>query len=579
MFRALSLLRQCGFSEIACQFADFIERKTQGEPLTTSLTAGLLTEAVSQGHVCLNLHQVPAVTKGVSDYLPEQVATWTEILKTSRVVGEPGEYRPLILTDAGQVYLYRFWLDERDVASLIRLRLKPVENVDFTQLNQDLINWKSHTVGTDWQKVAVAMAVSRQFGVISGGPGTGKTSIVLKILQCLEQQSNSLQIGLAAPTGKAAARLQQAIRQPGYEVKTLHRLLGITEQNHFGRYNHKRTLPLDVLIIDEASMIDISLMAKLMRAMSEQTRLILLGDSQQLASVESGAVLANLSEGQQGVFSDTFIEQFSCLGLEKASSNTPELLIDSFVRLKHSYRFSDESAIGKLSQLINQGDSGSVINILTLPDSDISWRQTTSDDIHEVVTAGYQAYIETVENQASHEKILHAFERYRVLSALRQGPQSVASINQMMSRYLGRRGWRAADSYYVGRPILITQNQYRQQLFNGDIGIVLPDETGQLKACFKVAETFQWVSLNRLPAHETVFAMTIHKSQGSEFDEVSVLLPDEFSPVLNRELLYTALTRAREKVAFLSSELTLRQTIETRHHRESGLSEQLGING
>lgn len=622
MTEPLNLLRQHGFSELACQFAAFIDRKESDQHPVVSLTAGLLTEAMAQGHVCLNLKDLPESVQPLADLLPDNVDDWINQLRAAYSVGQPGEYNPLILTDDGLLYLYRYWLDERDVAQAIHQRLHGVADLDTEQLNQDLADWHNPIAGVDWQKVAVAIALSRHLAVISGGPGTGKTTIVLKILQCLLNQSPDYRIGLAAPTGKAAARLQQSIsRQQPLEVKTLHRMLGITERNDQGRYNAERPLPVDVLIIDEASMIDISLMAKLMRALPEKARLILLGDSQQLASVESGAVLANLSESEQGTFSDAFIRQFPKLGLEdhtpdpssptptdpslhshttpslrtEVKQSSPELdswadtekditthgeavLTDSFVRLQHSYRFDKDSLIGQLADKVNAGQADQVIERLQQT-GDSSWLPADEHNIQNTLSQGYKAFIEAVESDESPGEILQAFDQFRFLAALKQGPQSVTSVNRMMSRFLARRGWRTSQTFYPGQPIMITRNDYRQQLFNGDIGVILRDADGQLKACFDFGEDLRWVGLNRLPAHETVFAMTVHKSQGSEFNAISILLPDEPSPILNRELLYTAITRARETLNILAVENVLKQTILKRHQRESGLKHQLKDDG
>lgn len=576
MTESLNPLRQHGFSELACQFAAFIARKEAGQNALISLTAGLLTEAVSQGHVCLNLWQLPECASPLKAILPDDPETWTAELQAAKTIGKPGDYTPMVLTEEGLLYLYRYWLDERDVATAIRSRLHAVTELNHEALNQALVEWVNPVDGIDWQKVAVAMAISRHLAVISGGPGTGKTTIVLKILQCLQQQTKDLRIGLAAPTGKAAARLQQSIsKHQLFEVKTLHRLLGVTEHNDQGRYNAERPLPLDVLIIDEASMIDISLMAKLMRAIPARARLILLGDSQQLASVESGAVLANLSDSEQGAFTTDFVTHFPSLGLSETADETPSaLLTDSFVRLQHSYRFDKDSLVGQLAERVNAGDAETAIQLL-IGQPETIWQRPDERNLLNVLSAGYKAFIDAVEAKASPLDIIQAFDQFRVLAALKQGPQSVMSVNRLMTRFLAQKGWRTNQTFYSGRPIMITQNDYRQQLFNGDIGVILRDNDGQLKACFYFGEQLRWVGLNRLPAHETVFAMTVHKSQGSEFDAVTILLPEEISPILNRELLYTAVTRAKKTVSLLATEHSVSHTILSRHQRESGLKSQL----
>jgi len=571
----LTALRDAGMSELACQFAQFIARKEANNEALVPVTSALLVDALTQGHVCLNLQQATTITPQLASFLPSTDEQWRQQLKHSKTVGNVGDYKPLLLNEQGQLYLYKLWQDEQSVAKAIKRRLQAVADIDCSALQQELAAWDNPVDGIDWQKVAVTVALTRQLAVISGGPGTGKTTIVMKILQCLRQQYQDITIALAAPTGKAATRLQHAIgEQQQVEVKTLHRLLGITETNERGRYNAERTLAVDVLIVDEASMIDISLMAKLLNALPATARLILLGDSQQLASVESGAVLANLSQQQQGQFSADFIERHALLGLASTEQNVVKHpLMDSFVRLQHSYRFDADSLIGQLAKAVNLGEPRQAMDVLAKSASLL--QAPTAANIQQTIVNGYTHYIEAVEQENDAISCLTAFEQFRVLTATRQGPHSVASVNQLMMRYLMQRGWQSQKAFYRGRPIMITQNDYRQGLFNGDTGIILPDEMGVFKACFLQNHTPRWVALNRLPAHETVFAMTIHKSQGSEFDTVCVLLPVEESTLLNRELLYTAITRARKQLSILATEHILQQSIITQHHRETGLAVEL----
>lgn len=574
---ALKQLREAGFSELACQFSAYIGRQQQTEDPMVTLTAGLLSETISEGHVCLNLNDFHSLSPVIQSLLPA-ASQWLEQLQNSDVVGEPGEFKPLVLTSDGLLYLYRYWQSEQQVAQAIKQRLNHTDTLpDADKLVTFMADWQNHLADTDWQKVAVLSALRRQLCVISGGPGTGKTTVVLKILQCLQLNDDKPRIALAAPTGKAAARLQQAISQhtgEQYAAKTLHRLLGISARFDQGRYSAERPLPIDVLIVDEASMIDINLMAITLKALPLHARLILLGDSEQLASVESGAVLANLCADTPSFSADfsAWVKQSSEIELPISSNGNP--LQDSLVKLQHSYRFAAGGQVGKLAQAVNQGDAAQVTDLL-MNQTPSSLAAPTSEHIQTQLLTGYQRFIETIEKRANAVTCIQAFESFRMLCAVKQGPQSVYSVNQMMSQLLAKRGWRTAQPFYPGRPIMITQNYYRQNLFNGDIGVVLPNVEGELQVCFLFGEELRWLPLSRLPAHETVFAMTVHKSQGSEFDQIALLLPEEESAVLSRELVYTALTRARQTVQILSTQPVLKQAVQRRHQRESGLAQLL----
>jgi len=570
MANVMSVLKQNGFSELACQFAAYIERIDKDKDLLVAVTAGLLTEAVSQGHVCLNLNKPNVLFKELAHVLPAEFSEWQAQLKQSNVVGSGDDYRPLILDDNGLLYLYRYWHDEQNVAKAIRQRDAVIDLQDVDTVKQTFADWPTIIDGVDWQKVAVLMALTRQFCVISGGPGTGKTTIVLRLLQSLFQQNAHCRIALAAPTGKAAARLQYVITDKEHDtiqVKTLHRLLGISPNNEQGRYNAERTLPFDVIIVDEASMIDISLMAKLLQALAPTTRLVLLGDSQQLASVESGAVLANLCENDMAFNADFVQLANDVLGSDLTAYSNEGAGLNSVVKLQHSYRFDGDSLIGQLADAIQSGAANKVIDLLADAGTTV-WQQ--EEHLNSLIT-GYKAYFEAVMAGNNPIACIQAFETYRVLCAVKQGAQSVEAVNRTIERHIAKMGWRSQHDFYHGRPVMITQNDYRQQLFNGDTGLILKNETGQLQACFLIDNELRWVDLIRLPAYETAFAITIHKSQGSEFDRIGVLLPQEESAGLNRELFYTAITRAKKDVFVLANEGIVRKTVVTQHDRESGL--------
>ncbi len=247
---------------------------------------------------------------------------------------------------------------------------------------------------------------------------------------------------------------------------------------------------------------------------------------------------------------------------------------DSLVKLQHSYRFAAGGQVGQLALAVNQGDAAQVTDLL-INQAPSALLEPTTEHIHTQLISGYQSYISAIEQRADTVSCIQAFEQFRVLCAVKQGGQSVYAVNQMMMNLLAKRGWRTAQPFYPGRPIMITQNHYRQNLFNGDIGLILPNVDGELQACFLFGEELRWLPLSRLPAHETVFAMTVHKSQGSEFDHIALLLPEEDSVVLSRELVYTALTRARQTVQILSTQPVLQQAVQRRHQRESGLAKLL----
>ncbi len=569
-----SRLRQTGMSELACQFARLIDTLNQRADPVVALTAAVLTEAVSQGHVCLNIH---THQPGISD-IPE-TEEWLHRLRQSHVVGREGEVKPLILTERGLLYLYRHWQDEQIIVQAIARRCRTIELEQQDQVRQAFAQWPSPEEGIDWQKVAVLMALTQSFCIISGGPGTGKTTIVCRVLHMLEQQHRHWRIALAAPTGKAAARLQQAIsqgRDKPIEAKTLHRLLKISTTQVNGRYDEDNPLPVDVLIVDEASMIDLGLMAQLMRALPTSARLILLGDSQQLASVEAGAVLANLCQEPPQFTSELIQLTQSVTGITLPAQRTkPHILANRRVELQYSYRFDNTSVVGQLARAVNAQSLPEVERILQ-ETSPPAWIQDTAFSVMGAqMLAGYAAYFDAINQDLSASECLRKFEQYRVLTAVKHGAQSVASVNQYIEQHVQQYGWKSYQAFYHGRPIMITHNDYHLGLYNGDTGLILYNPHGVLKALFYQEGEYKWVDLHHLPAHDTAYAMTIHKSQGSEFDRVCIILPDNDSPLLGRELLYTAITRSRHSLLLVSRRETLVRTVQTKMIRETGLATRL----
>jgi exodeoxyribonuclease V alpha subunit len=425
---------------------------------------------------------------------------------------------------------------------------------------------------------------------------------VARVLALLVEQAErpKLRIGLAAPTGKAAGRLQEAIRDAKQrlpldpatrdaipdETFTLHRLLGARSDAPTFRYNHDDPLPLDVLVVDEASMVDLGLMAKLVQALPPQARLILLGDRDQLASVDAGAVLGDIC-WQAPAFSAAFCAEIERLTGEHIPQPAARLsaIGDAVILLQQSYRFGAQSGIGQLAWAVNNNDVAQAIRLLQREHfDDLAWSPVSTpvaleQHLTHSLSAGFQPYLELVKTGAAPAEVCAAFDQFRVLCAHRGGPGGVTALNQHIEDLLqAERRIDARHPWYPGRPVMITRNDYALRLFNGDVGITLPDPDagGRLRVFFPAADgEMRRLPPLRLPAHETVYAMTVHKSQGSEFGAVLFVLADEHATVMTRELLYTGITRARTRTAICGTEEALRAAIGRRLQRSSGLREAL----
>lgn len=592
------LREQRRLTDLDVHFAALMCRLAGEAPEELALAAALVSNSRGDGHVCMMLDDYggrdPAAPGSAVQYRAPEAKAWGDLLHRFPVVGRPGEFCPLILDERGRLYLHRYWSYERALADQL-LRLARMPNLPFDEASA--ISGLSRLfpdVGPGearWQKLAAATALLRPLSVISGGPGTGKTSTVVRILALMLEGAggNPLDIAMAAPTGKAALRLQESVRcikqnlpvaasvleTMPEEASTLHRLLGGRPDSIHFRHNRDNPLSLDVLILDEASMVDMALMAKLLQAMPEHARLILLGDKDQLASVEAGAVLGDVCGSLPG-FSETFSRQLQRLTGESvpAGEGAGSPLRDSIVDLQHSFRFGGASGIGQMAQAVNRGDASRCLELLSdsaLPD--IRLLGGSEDYLAWAVTA-YRSYFEAVTEGASVEVLLREFEQIRLLCAVRRGPRGVIEVNRLIEQSLEGAGLlHASRDWYDGRPVMILRNDYNLRLFNGDIGIFLK-ERGQV--CFTgVDGEVRCVAPSRLPEHETAFALTVHKSQGSEFDRLLLLLPDRDTPLLSRELIYTGMTRARQEVTIAATEAVLRSSVERSLNRMSGLRDAL----
>lgn len=534
---------------------------------TAALALALAVRALRSGSVCVDLTTVAAelddpVDPQLSWPHPEQ---WLAELRTSPLLGDTPVLR---LYRDRLLYLDRYWREEEQVcADLLADRPDPPA-VDRALLEAGLAR-VFHRPESGEQCQAVRIALSQWTTVLTGGPGTGKTTTVAGLLALLTEQAEHggrrrPRIALAAPTGKAAARLQEAVRVEvanlaaadrarvgGLHAVTLHRLLGFRPGTS-ARFKHHRgnRLPHDVIVVDETSMVSLTMMARLLEAVRPETRLILVGDPDQLASVEAGAVLADLVDG---------------LG-ERTDARIAELVT--------SHRFG--ASIGQLAQAIRVGDVEQVLALLAAGGEHIEFVDTGQPAAAlRAVLVPHAMRLRTAAGSGDATAALAALDEHRLLCAHREGPSGVRHWNHQVERWLAEStGESFYAPWYLGRPVLVTANDYGLGLYNGDTGVTVLVGDG-LRVAIAGADKVQQFATSRLSEVQTMHAMTIHKSQGSQADEVTVLMPPEDSRLLSRELFYTAVTRARRKVRIVGTAAEVRAALERRVVRASGLAHRL----
>ncbi|WP_434526971.1 exodeoxyribonuclease V subunit alpha [Photorhabdus asymbiotica] len=579
------------------------------------LVMALLSAEAGAGHVCLPVSRIMPeyFFDGRQREFAEQLwqvagkpdeQSLRAALESCAAVSDGFQPTPVVLSH-NRLYLQRMWQSECQVAAFFSANNQSTDSIQEEQLRTilgELFTLSDETM--DWQKVAAAVAVTSRVSVISGGPGTGKTTTVAKLLAALIKLNpdKNLVIRLAAPTGKAAARLTEslnsAVRKLSLtekqfesmpdQAQTIHRLLGAQPDSQQLRYDRDNPLSLDVLVVDEASMVDLPMMARLIDALPLYAKIVLLGDRDQLASVEAGAVLGDVCRFVEMGYSAVRAEQLSrltgCQLVAGEQENVPEVR-DRLCLLRRSYRFDVDSGIGQLAAAVNQGKSRQALSILQQPLNDICFYPLLDDEDYQRLLAetvlSYRSYLQLVAKQAPAKEVLDEFNRYRLLCALREGPFGVSGLNERIEQLLHRQGLirRPMGIFsrgYAGRPIMISRNDSTLGLFNGDIGIMLRDENSELRAYFQLPDgQIKGIQPSRLPQHETAYVMTVHKSQGSEFEHTALVLPTQFVPVVSRELVYTAMTRARKKLTLYTHDAVLRQAIQTPTQRRSGLAERL----
>jgi exodeoxyribonuclease V alpha subunit len=544
------------------------------------LAAAFSARAPRLAHVCTDLAALRDRVAIDTD-LPVDVAAlpwpeqWVEAVAASPLIVAGGPMRLL----GTRLYLDRYWREEQQVATDLRER----GGMDAVAVDHNVLSAGLSLLfdgpEPDYQRLAAATAVQRRFAVVAGGPGTGKTTAVARVLALLYEQAEAAGhrpplVALAAPTGKAAARLEEAVHEEARRLSisdeartwllslsavTLHRLLGWQPGNR-ARFRHDRRnrLPHAVVVVDETSMVALTLMARLLEAVRPTTRLMLLGDPDQLASVEAGAVLGDI------------------VGPAAVGPPATAPLADSIVVLRKVHRFG--GAIADLAEAVQRGDADAAVDVLAGDHDDVMWLpvdaatttrsalQQLRDDVVEAGTRVSEAAAEGRGREA-----LEALGGFRLLCAHRRGPYGVSTWTAHIERWLGLAG---SAGWYAGRPLLVTENDYGLGLYNGDTGVVV-SHGSSVRAVFERRGQVVELSPQRLAPVDTVYAMTVHKAQGSQFDQVAVLLPDPTSPILTRELLYTAITRARRRLILVGTEETVRTAVERPITRASGLRESL----
>ncbi|WP_174874870.1 exodeoxyribonuclease V subunit alpha [Vogesella oryzae] len=531
-----------------------------------------LVNAQAAGHVCLG---------GLS---AEDFA----LLRQTPLAGRSGDYTPLIVDDAGRLYFARQWQDETRLAEALATLARDPQPLPASaaQIEALLDALFGAATAPDWQRLAARLAMQRRFLTISGGPGTGKTTTVVRLLAALASLSpRPLVMAMAAPTGKAAARLTESVRaardklaladevraQLPDKAQTLHRLIGLLPGSARPRQHAANPLPLDVLVVDEASMVDLTLMAQTLAALPAHARLILLGDKDQLASVDAGAVLGDICSRQawrRETAATLAAQGFDLPGVVDDDA----LLADSVVVLGKSHRFGEHSGIGRLARAVNAADLPAVRALLA-DDSlaDVAQVSTLPDGAG--LLAQRERYWQALAAGAAPAELFAAFGEFMLLAAERH---AVAGINAAIESELERLGRKPPGSdWYPGRPVMVTRNDYSIGLFNGDIGITV-QQGDRLRVMFPTPDgDWREVAPARLPEHDTVYAMTVHKSQGSEFGCVWLALPAAAGAMLTRSLVYTAITRARQQFVLAGNLAVLLAGVEFAPPRHSGLAARL----
>ena len=609
----VDLLQQQGqLAELDRQLAKLLLRLHPDLDQPAALAAACASRALGEGHTCLPLAQAMAWLQAQlpAEELRFDIQALRRNLLLSGAAVEAGEEaanpRPLVLDGDNRLALLRWYAAESRIAQDLRERAAPLCSVDTERarhLLQELFpaaEAKQTSAGPNLQKCAAALALSKRLLILCGGPGTGKTYTLARILALFialapknTQISNTTRIALAAPTGRAAMRLGESIREAAAgmpalfygslpEPQTLHRLLGFQPQSGAFLRNAATPLHVDLLVVDEASMVDVLLLEALLAALPAGSRLILCGDPGQLPPVEPGSLLHALQALPEPKYSPALSRQVQELcgeGLPAIQAGTQldsetDVLAECRICLRQAHRFGRESGIPALAEALQESAPEGFSQALSRPWPDIRLHRPAEAEA--LLPGLLRELFQPLLQAGDVQEAMRAFAHGRVLCALREGPWGVSGINNRCIQLVRRHGRMAArQELYQGLPVLILTNDYDLRLYNGDTGIIWPDASGALMAWFDGEEGLRVFSPATLPSWQPAYAMTVHKAQGAEFARVALLLPPEDNPLLSRELLYTAITRAKAEL-FLFADTGLLHTIAARRlSRHSNLDKLL----
>ncbi len=598
-------------------FANFFKNKKEEEEQPIQPFAYVASKSLADGSICFDTSADPKNL--FAGYLEEgEMEGFAPVLSngdSSLIGSEQDVIKPFVL-HKNNFYITRYFNYETQIIDGIKNlintgageKTQRLESLKGSPEFKKLVDNRDKNIGTDWQLVASAMACLNNFTIITGGPGTGKTTTVAKILSLLYEENPDLNVKLAAPTGKAAMRMKEALatnkqvpedfREQIGALKpyTLHRLLEVKYQSPYFKYDLGNKLDADVIIVDEASMIDVALFAKFINAVDPGTRLILLGDQNQLASVEAGSLLGDLCNtvGEKNRFSSATISSlkqlFPALDLDQ-NTGKDELLQDQIVKLQHSYRFKENSDFGVLSEAVIDNKQEEIESFFEegKPEGKIIVDSEYKESKFETFVKGFEDYI--AEDDIA--KAIEKFNSLRILAVIRKGKNGVEGLNTRVEKYLSKKGKiYPGQVFYKNRPVMVTRNHPDLNLFNGDVGLVRKDKTsGKMRIWFLDEEKqleeenqegevkerkIRSFSPGLLTDVETVYAMTVHKSQGSEFNNVLLVMPkSENLPLLTRELLYTGITRAKENLIIQGTREIIKKSAEARVRRASGITNRI----